>query len=64
MRCWWLRARRWILRGRVFDGLERGICWRWKGGRIWARRKVGYFGMNVVGLWRIGGRVMRVFRCW
>ena len=64
MRCSWLRARRWRLRGRVFDGLGRGICLRWKGERIWARRKEGWSGRSGVGLWRIGGRVMRVSRYW
>ena len=64
MRCWWLRARRWRLRGRVFDGLGRGICLRLRGERIWARRKVGCSERSVVELWRIGGRAMRVFRYW
>ena len=56
-----MRLRR---RGRVFDGLGRGICLWLRDGRIWARRRVGLFEMNGAVLWLIAGRVTRGFRCW
>ena len=64
MQCWWLRARRWRLRGRVFDVHERETCLWLRDERIWARRRVGCFEMSVAVLWLIGGRVTRGFRYW